>query len=135
MELEYVIEWFSYADSDLASAEFLLGLKPKPIKIIYYHCQQSAEKYLKGYLIYKGVSDLPKTHDLVYLCKMCIKYDAIFINIVNACNVLTGYGVQPRYPHEMEIVENDMEKALEYARQVRNLEPINELRRYINNVL
>ena len=37
-------------------------------------------------------------------------------------DVLTQYGVQPRYPHEMEILENDMRKALDYVRQIRDFE-------------
>ena len=64
MELEYVAEWFEFADMDLASAEYLCGMRPQPLEIICYHCQQSAEKYLKGYLIYKGVMEPPKIHNL-----------------------------------------------------------------------
>ena len=43
-------EWFMFATNDLKSAEFLLNMKPLPLEIICYHCQQSAEKYLKGYI-------------------------------------------------------------------------------------
>lgn len=41
-------EWFEIAERDLASAEFLQEMRPIPVEIICYHCQQSAEKYLKG---------------------------------------------------------------------------------------
>jgi HEPN domain-containing protein len=71
MEHEYVVEWFTFADMDLDSAEYLQGMQPQPLEIICYHCQQSSEKYLKGYLIYIGVIEPPKTHDLDDLCKMC----------------------------------------------------------------
>jgi len=37
---------------DLNTAEYLKNMKPLPIEIICYHCQQSAEKYLKGYLVF-----------------------------------------------------------------------------------
>ena len=119
MELEYVAEWFKYADMDFMTAEHLLTLQPHPLEIICFHCQQMAEKYLKGYLIYKGVDDPPKIHNLDTLCEMCSEYDEQFQEIKKACNVLTTYGVQPRYPNEMELTENDMRKAIEYARQIR----------------
>ena len=51
MDHEYIAEWFQFADIDLASAEHLQSMRPQPLEIICYHCQQSAEKNLKGYLI------------------------------------------------------------------------------------
>jgi HEPN domain-containing protein/GNAT superfamily N-acetyltransferase len=127
MELDYVAEWFKLADSDLGSAEHLLGLYPQPKEIICYHCEQSAEKYLKGYLVYKGIVSPPKIHDLNGLCEMCSEFDDSFIEIKRACSVLTGYGVQPRYPHEMEISGPDVLNALEYARQIRGFGLLVEL--------
>ncbi|WP_282433370.1 HEPN domain-containing protein [Desulfosporosinus sp. FKA] len=38
------------AETGLQSALFLLNMHPAPLEIICYHCQQSAEKYLKGYI-------------------------------------------------------------------------------------
>jgi HEPN domain-containing protein len=133
MELKYVAEWFEFADRDIASAEYLQGMYPQPLEIICYLSQQSAEKYLKGYLIYRNVTDPPKTHNLDTLCEMCSEYDGRFIEIRKACNVLTDYGVQPRYPHEMDIQESDMLKALEYARIIRSSYPLKEVRREICN--
>jgi len=128
MDIEYVAEWYLYADRDLSISEYLLSMHPKPIEVISFHCQQAAEKYLKGYLIYKGIEEPPKIHNLDTLCSMCTKFDDRFPQIIKACGVLTPYGVQPRYPTEILITENDMEKALEYARQIRDFEPLKELR-------
>jgi HEPN domain-containing protein len=47
-------EWFIIAQANLASADFLQNMKPAPLEIICYHCQQSAEKYLRGYLAHHG---------------------------------------------------------------------------------
>ena len=44
-------EWQKFAEMDLKSGEYLLNMHPVPMEIICYHCQQSAEKYLKGYLV------------------------------------------------------------------------------------
>jgi len=103
MDLEYAAEWFHFADRDLASAEYLHGMRPQPLEIICFLCQQSAEKSLKGYLIYKGIAEPPKTHNLIILNSMCSDYDERFCGIDKACSVLTGYGVQPRYPQEIAI--------------------------------
>ena len=129
---EYVTEWFICADMDFVSAEHLLTLHPQPLEIICFHCQQAAEKYLKGYLVSKGETEPPKTHDLVLLRMECLKSDKDFETISRACEVLTRYGVQPRYPNEMEITEKDMQKALEYVKQIRGFDPLNTARREAN---
>ena len=127
MELEYVAEWLNYAKMDFKTAEHLLTLHPLPLEIICYHCQQAAEKYLKGYLVFEGTIEPPKTHDLVLLNIDCMKIDTRFNSISRACEVLTRYSVQPRYPNEMEITETEMKKALAYARQILDSEPLVEL--------
>lgn len=86
-------EWFKIADADLASADFLQKMSPVPIEIICYHCQQSAEKYLKGYLALHG-EEPQKTHDLIQLNKACQKYDSDFNKVEEDCLMLTDYGVQ-----------------------------------------
>ena len=52
VNIEESQEWQRIAAMDLSTAEYLLGMSPLPIEIICYHCQQSAEKYLKGYLVF-----------------------------------------------------------------------------------
>jgi HEPN domain-containing protein len=68
MLTDEMVEWIMIAGEDLSSAKLLNGLYPKHLEIICYHCSQSIEKYLKGYLTYKGISP-PKTHNLVLLLK------------------------------------------------------------------
>jgi len=131
MEREYVAEWFTYADRDLTVAEHLQGMRPQPLEIICFLCQQSAEKYIKGYLISKGITEPPKTHNLSLLIDMCLEYDERFTAIKRACGNLNRYGVQPRYPNEIRITENDMPKALEYARQVRDFELMAAVRKEV----
>ena len=36
-------EWQRLAEMDLVSAEYLMGMRPVPVEIICYHCQQSAK--------------------------------------------------------------------------------------------
>ena len=64
MERDYMAEWFQYASIDMASAEHLANtMRPQPLEIICFLCQQSAEKNLKGYLLYKTDTEPSKTHD------------------------------------------------------------------------
>lgn len=111
-------EWFAIAESDLSSAAFLQKMRPTPVEIICYHCQQSAEKYLKGFLSLKE-ADIQKTHDLVLLNKVCQKYEEDFKTIEDECLVLTDYSVNVRYPFPIDINESDMKIALRSAKKIK----------------
>ena len=112
-------EWQRLADMDLRTAEYLKNMKPLPIEIICYHCQQSAEEYLKGYIVFCGMAP-PRMHDLDELCKLCLKYSNTFKNIADQCSDLTAYGVQPRYPMELILEEEDMQQALNSAKAIKD---------------
>lgn len=112
-------EWFKIAESDFASAEFLQKMHPVPLEIICYHCQQAAEKYLKGFLALNG-EEIKKTHDLIQLNKTCQNYDRNFKALEEECLLLTDYGVNIRYPFPMNINEADMQIALRNARRIKS---------------
>jgi len=109
---EEVREWFNYALRDYNTAIYLQNMRPVPIEIICYHCQQSAEKYLKGFLI-SMKKPLIKTHDLAFLVTMCIDVDGDFKFIQSVCEDLTDYSIISRYPSNNEINNIDMKKALQ----------------------
>jgi HEPN domain-containing protein len=106
--------WYDFANDDLITAKYLLDLHPLKLEIICYHCQQSAEKMLKGFLIDKNI-DPPRTHDLRLLRRMCEEILDGFDDIEEACVRLTAYGAQSRYPMEIEITESDMQQAIDDA--------------------
>lgn len=109
-----VKRWHDFANDDLVTAKYLLGLYPLKLEIICYHCQQSAEKMLKGFLIDNSI-DPPRIHDLRLLRRMCGEIVDGFDDIEEACVRLTAYGVQPRYPMEIELTEGDMRQAIKDA--------------------
>jgi HEPN domain-containing protein len=119
MKDNIVAEWFHFGDNDLRAAKILEQSHPQPLEIICYHCQQSAEKYLKGYLVSKGVVSPPKIHDLGILCEMCAKFDENFFDLEAACKILTAYAAQARYPDEMYIDERLMRQSLFYAGEIK----------------
>ena len=111
-------EWQRLAEQDLNSAEYLLDMRPSPMEIVCYLCQQSAEKYLKGYLVLNNINP-PKIHDLNELCKLCMKLDNSFNEIADQCSELTAYSVQPRYPMELMLEEQDMKQAMKNSKAIR----------------
>ncbi|HAI87650.1 MAG TPA: DNA-binding protein [Firmicutes bacterium] len=117
--LEQANEWKKMAEMGLGSAEHLLNMHPTPMEVVCYHCQQSAEKYLKGYLVLHG-NNPPRTHDLDELCKLCLDTHDGFGKIADQCSDLTAYGVQTRYPMGLTLEERDMSQALNGARQIRD---------------
>ncbi len=112
-------EWQRLAEQDLNSAGYLLNMRPVPLEIVCYLCQQSAEKYLKGYLVLYGINP-PKIHDLNELRKLCSELSDTFKDIADQCSDLTAYGVQPRYPMELMLEEQDMRLALNSAKAIRD---------------
>ena len=91
-EASWSNEWLEMARMDLRSAEFLLDMRPLPIEIICFHCEQAAEKMLKGVLVASD-TEPPRTHDLSTLCKLCAEADAEYDSLLDSCVELTPYGV------------------------------------------
>ena len=112
-------QWKEISDSDLNLADFSAkNMWPVPYAIICFHCQQAVEKYLKWFLVLHDIEP-PRIHDLEELEKLCEAIEPQFSGIYEKCSVLSGYAVQSRYPNEMRVEKQDMDKALEYAKDIR----------------
>lgn len=109
-------DWLFYANDDLESANILMQHYPPKMRIAAYHCQQCAEKALKGYLIANKIEP-PYIHDIKRLCDLCIKIDADFTKIAH-CDYLTDFATISRYPDEIEITQAQTQKALANAEAV-----------------
>lgn len=109
-------EWIAYAERDLHSAEFLMGMYPCPFEIICYHCQQAAEKALKAVLVEER-RPIPKTHDLL---RLLADFSMETTMIHRYCGELSNYAVVTRYPYHYEqaIDENRTKRALWAANEV-----------------
>lgn len=114
------LEWFKFAEEDLSSAEFLLNKRPVPLEIICYHCQQSAEKYLKGFILLNG-EKIQRTHDLIFLNNICKKYNKTFHEIEEDCLELIDYGVEVRYPMNIHLEDYDVKNALKSAEKIKKV--------------
>ncbi len=106
-------QWLLKSQRDLAAARVLF--QHQLFDTTVYHCQQSAEKALKAYLVYQQVI-LQKTHNLVVLLESCIKFDADFEVLRDSAESLTPYATEFRYPGDIvEPKQDDVEEALEMA--------------------
>ena len=111
-------KWLARGDEELRSAEHLSTMHhPTPNETICYLCQQSAEKYFKGYIFLQNIEP-EKTHILEELLKICLKNNAEFSTLLSKAVFLTKYSVLPRYPNDLEITNEDMKTALKYAKDV-----------------
>ena len=110
-------EWLTHAESDISSAEYLLGHRPLPAEIICFHCQQAAEKALKGILVLHGTRP-PKTHNLIELHSLCKVFVSAIDPLLVHCKALNSYSVRVRYPDELAVTETAMKKALSDAKAV-----------------
>ncbi len=61
-----VTEWLDKADEDFDFAEVNLRTGNGFCAQICFHFQQAAEKYLKAYIIHKGLA-FERVHDLLHL--------------------------------------------------------------------
>ncbi len=91
-------EWVRKAENDFQLAK-MLGRKRKRTfhDELCYHCQQSAEKYLKAWLQEAGVH-IPKTHDLEVLLNLALPSQPLWSSLLSAADFLTDYAVEFRYP-------------------------------------
>ena len=81
--------------SDLSFAE--LALKEGYFTQVCFTCQQVAEKSLKAYL-FSRQQPLLRSHILPRLVHECQSFDAQFAELEEACDILTGYYTDTRYP-------------------------------------
>jgi hypothetical protein len=64
---------------------------------VCFHCQQCAEKYLKGLLEEKGLA-IPKTHTLVLLLATLVTHHPELRAFRRGLIFLTPFAVETRYP-------------------------------------
>jgi len=92
-----VREWMDKADEDLLFAEASLRDKSGFYAQICFHFQQAAEKYLKSFIIFRGLP-FNKIHDLVNLLKICAEYDPTLSAFKEECVILNSAYIETRYP-------------------------------------
>ena len=112
-------KWVSYAEEDLRLAKHGLTISSScPYRLIAYHAQQCAEKYLKAYLVFKQL-DFPYTHNIRSLMQLC---EGDWIVDISDADELTPYAVTTRYPGiDDRVTRKDAIYAVELAKKARKV--------------
>lgn len=112
---EQVYKWIEIAEEDLLLAKHAFTLSSNvPFRLICYHAQQCAEKYIKGFLVSRLI-DFPYTHSIDELVKLC-PHEFNLMNRLADTFKLTNYAVAKRYPGELRKTnKNDAEIAVKLA--------------------
>lgn len=105
------------AEEDIEVARSLAALAKPMRDAICFHCQQSAEKYLKALLQENGLV-VPKTHDLEDLLDLHLPHDGTLAPLRRGLLSLTRYAVDFRYPGARATTRR-MQAALRQAERVR----------------
>jgi HEPN domain-containing protein len=94
---ELVKSWLIKAHRDLLSAHELASAQMPLLDTAAYHCQQAAEKAIKGYLLFHDVR-FEKSHDIILLVSQAIDIDSSFSAYLGVARLLTPLAIEFRYP-------------------------------------
>jgi HEPN domain-containing protein len=112
---ELVKNWLIKSQHDLLAAQKLSGEPEIYADVAIYHCQQSAEKALKGFLIWHDQT-FPRTHDVRLLLQLAMAINPVLQQQQDASEILTPYATEFRYPSDvMQPTAAELQEALEKA--------------------
>ncbi len=115
---EVLAEWVSKAEGDYDTAQRELKVRRKPnYDAVCFHAQQSAEKYLKAFLVSREIEP-PRIYNLIELLKLCSNQDGSFELIHPVLDSLMTYAVDIRYPGDISTKE-EARDAVNAMKQVR----------------
>ena len=111
-------EWVRKAEADYRLAAKLASEDESFHDQLCFHCQQSAEKYLKALLQELGLS-IPRTHLLRDLVDLLVPHHADLNSLRRGVKFLTRFAVETRYPGE-SANKRQAEAAFRWAKRVRH---------------
>lgn len=116
-ESRYPKDWFRIGDKELKRAEYLLN--GGDLEGAGFNIQQAVEKYLKGYLLSKGW-ELRRIHELETLLNEAVIYDHSFEEFRTACQKMTDYYIEERYPFvtTSKLTEDEIRESLTIAENI-----------------
>ena len=93
--------WLSKAAADLRGASIDLAATPPLLEDALFHCQQAAEKTLKGLLAWHD-APFRKTHNLEELGRDVVRLHPELTDVIDRASLLTEYAWKFRYPGDVE---------------------------------
>ena len=111
---DYIRQWLEKAIGDLRSARRLASPPDPILETAFFHCQQAAEKAVKGYLAYQD-RPLEKTHDVEKLVESAESCEPRFAAWRQAAEKLTPYATAFRYPPKPDDPDEEQYREAEQA--------------------
>lgn len=90
-------EWLNKADEDFNFADANLSEGSNFYAQICFHFHQSAEKYLKAFIIAYDL-EFEKIHNLINLLKICNEKEPALYTLLEHCEFLNVFYIDTRYP-------------------------------------
>ena len=118
-KIDIVNQWIEKADHDLGTAQVTYLYLPKYHDTIAFHCQQAAEKYLKGFLLFLDIS-FSRQHSLNYLLGLLSQKIEIPDELFDNASELEDFAVDIRYPDtSVELSDDEIQQAFKIAKLIR----------------
>lgn len=113
---QFVTAWLSRAAQDLGAAHILAHASEPYLSVAIYHCQQAAEKAVKGFLVFHD-QRIQKTHDIKRWVDTALPFEKEFAAWTTAAEQLTPYATKFRYADDLIGAEPSREEfdAMVYA--------------------
>ena len=112
--------WMEKAWRDLEMAQRAVAGTPPFYDMAVYHCQQSGEKAVKAFLVFRGLV-FEKTHDIELLIGLACEIEPGFSKLSDAADALTPYATRFRYPNatfSVEPLPAEFAEALDHAKSI-----------------
>ncbi|MBI3534090.1 MAG: HEPN domain-containing protein [Deltaproteobacteria bacterium] len=108
-------QWLEKAKRDIEQAKHDLTAETPYTDSAVFHCQQAAEKALKGFLTWKEIT-FKKTHSIAEIGAQVIAIDQSLHLTINPAINLTPYATVFRYPGDIaDPSEQEAAEAVEIA--------------------
>jgi HEPN domain-containing protein len=118
-KIDIVKQWIEKADHDLGTAQVTYLYLPKFRDTIAFHCQQAAEKYLKGLLFFLDIS-FKRQHSLNYLLGLLSKNIEISNDLYDNSSELEDFAIEIRYPDtSVDLSDEEIQQAFKIAKLIR----------------
>ena len=114
---DFVQIWFAKAETDLRVAAHILDMEMTDYASAAFHAQQSAEKYLKAFLVRHQIA-FPKTHYLEDLLDLAAEKDKSLALELTFAASLTPFAVEFRYPGAEDVYLEMATQAVQDATRV-----------------
>ena len=119
MTTDFVKNWFSRGEEDMALIQLILKEGNNLPNLACFHAQQATEKYLKGFLAYHDLHTR-KVHSIKELLEDCEQLDNSFSQLQKDAYFLSQFYIETRYADDyVEFSRNDAEKAFEVATRIK----------------